>query len=167
MHLVRCRRAKRGHPGRRRAPCSHRRAMAGGCSVTARSQFRSLLKQSREWNTVSDVARVRARRSAASGAARARFLAPASARRSQRLILTHKRSSTYSPASAGEAWTSDLQPQTADLCSRCSETRPVGRSESRPPEGGPFYALLIWVLQRSDSAGPEACGTDCAKDRWP
>jgi len=28
-------------------------------------------------------------------------------------------------------------------CARRSETRPVGRSESRPPEGGSFYALLI------------------------
>jgi hypothetical protein len=28
-------------------------------------------------------------------------------------------------------------------CVRRSETRPVGRSESDPPEGGSFYALLI------------------------
>ena len=28
-------------------------------------------------------------------------------------------------------------------CARRSETRPVGRSESDPPEGGSFYALLI------------------------
>jgi DNA-binding winged helix-turn-helix (wHTH) protein len=28
-------------------------------------------------------------------------------------------------------------------CARRSESRPIGRSESRPPEGGSFYALLI------------------------
>jgi hypothetical protein len=30
-----------------------------------------------------------------------------------------------------------------DACARRSETRPVGRSESDPPKGGSFYALLI------------------------
>ena len=29
------------------------------------------------------------------------------------------------------------------VCARRSESRPVGRSESRPPEGGSFYALLV------------------------
>jgi hypothetical protein len=31
-------------------------------------------------------------------------------------------------------------------CARRSETGPVGRSETRPPEGGSFYAFLISTL---------------------
>ena len=43
----------------------------------------------------------------------------------------------------GQALADALGLSPAAVCVRRSETRPVGRSESDPPEGGSFYALLI------------------------
>jgi hypothetical protein len=50
-------------------------------------------------------------------------------------------STTSSSRQPTEMW-SDVR-NALTICARRAETRPVGRSESDPLEGGSFYALLL------------------------